>query len=163
MASQKSENEILLKNLMELLDKENSHASLDNALKDIPFDLLSKTPQNLPYNLWQMAEHIRISQKDILEFSQNPDYKSPKWPEEYWPSEDKPSSEEEWENCVKEIKNDRESFMKLLKEAGENVYKNFEHGSGQNLLREALVLADHNSYHTAEIIIIRRLLGNWKK
>ncbi len=163
MTSQKSEHELLLKNLVDLLGKGNAHVLLDDALEGIPFGLLDKTPENLPYNLWQIAEHIRISQYDILEFSRNADYKSPKWPEGYWPSNSKPSSEEEWENCLREIKKGRMSFIELLKEEVENLYKPFEHGNGQNLLREALVLADHNSYHTGEIIVLRRLLNNWKK
>jgi hypothetical protein len=163
MKSQKTETEILLKNLIELLNKGNSHVLLEDALANIPFVLLGKTPENLPYNLWQMAEHIRISQKDILEFSRNPKYKSPQWPEGYWPSNIKPSSEEEWENCLRQIKEDRKSFIAILKEEAENLYKPFDHGEGQTLLREALVLADHNAYHTAEIIVLRRLLGNWGK
>lgn len=163
MASQKSETEILLKNLIDLLSKGNSHALLDDALKDIPFELLHKTPENLPYNLWQMAQHILISQKDILDFSSDPNYKSPQWPEGYWPSNSQPSSKEEWESCLIQIKKDRESFIELLKEKAENLYKPFDYGDGQSLLREALVLADHNAYHTAEIIVLRRLLGNWKK
>jgi len=154
MKSQKSETEILLKNLIELLNKGNSHVLLDDALDNIPFGMLGKTPENLPYNLWQMSEHIRISQKDILEFSRNSKYKSPQWPEGYWPSNTQPSSEEEWENCLRQIKEDRESFIALLKEKAENLYEHFEHGNGQTLLREALVLADHNAYHTGEIIIL---------
>jgi|SRR6185437_5801286 len=163
MKSQKPVTEILLKNLIELLNKGNSHVLLEDALNNIPFGLLSKTPENLPYNLWQMSEHIRISQKDILEFSRNPKYKSPKWPEGYWPTNTKPSTEDEWENCLSQIKEDKESFIALLKEKAEYLYEPFEHGNGQTLLREALVLADHNSYHTAEIIVLRRLLGNWGK
>src|SRR5665213_988015 len=159
MKSQKSETEILLKNLIELLNKGKSHVLLDDALDNIPFGLLDKTPENLPYNLWQMTEHIRISQKDILEFSRNSKYKSPQWPKGYWPSNTKPSSEQEWKNCLRQIKEDRESFIALLKEKAENLYEPFEHGNGQTLLREALVLADHNAYHTAEIIVLRRLLG----
>ncbi|MEO8819893.1 MAG: DinB family protein [Ginsengibacter sp.] len=163
MASQKSENEILLKNLIEFLSKGNSHVLLDDALKDIPFELLNKTPENLPYNLWQMTQHIRISQKDILNFCCDPDYKSPEWPEGYWPANKQPSSKEEWESCVEQIKEDRESFIGLLKEKNESLCEPFDHGNDQSLLREALVLADHNAYHTAEIIVLRRLLGNWKK
>lgn len=163
MPSLKPDTEILLKNLIELLNGGNSHVKLDETLQDIPFGLLDKKPGILPYNLWQMAEHIRISQNDILEFSRDPDYKSPKWPEGYWPLKIKPSSEEEWGNCIRQIKKDRESFIELLKVNAENLSKPFAHGAGQSLLREALVLADHNSYHTGEIIVLRRLLGNWGK
>lgn len=163
MPTQQSETKVLLENLIGLLTKGNSHVTLDAALQEIPFELVAKTPENLPYNLWQLAEHIRISQKDILDFSQGPEYQSRQWPKEYWPEKDKPSSKEEWENCLIQIKKDRESFIELLKANSDNFYKPFDHGDGQTLLREALVLADHNAYHTAEIIVLRRLLGNWGK
>jgi hypothetical protein len=163
MQTQKSQNELLISNLTDLLKKGNAHATLDDALKNIPFELLSKTPAGLPYNIWQLAEHIRISQWDILEFSRNPDYKSPEWPKGYWPSEKIPPSEEAWKKCVHQIKEDRNSFIELIKNAGENLYIRIPNGDGQTLLREALVLADHNSYHTAEIIVLRRLLDDWNR
>ncbi len=163
MQTQKSENDLLISNLTNLLTKANAHATLDDALKNIPFELLSKTPEGLPYNIWQLAEHIRISQWDILEFSRNTDYQSPDWPAGYWPAEKAPSSEDAWKKCVDEIKKDRNSFVELIKNAGENLYTRIPNGDGQTLLREALVLADHNSYHTAEIIVLRRLLNDWKK
>jgi len=160
---QDSNNDILVSNLIDLLNKGNSHVTLDDALKNIPYELLSETPAGLPYNIWQLAEHIRISQSDILEFSRNPNYTSPEWPKGYWPSEKVPSSEDGWKKCVHQIKEDRDSFIDLIKNAGENLYTRIAGGDGQTLLREALVLADHNSYHTAEIIVLRRLLNDWKK
>ena len=163
MKEEKSKNETLVSSLINLLDKENAHVSLEKSLKDIPFELLGKKPSGLPYSIWQLAEHIRIAQLDILEFSRNPEYQSPEWPEGYWSSETKPKSEDEWEKCVQQIKNDRHSFIELLKENAESLYEPFKYGEGQTLLREALVLADHNSYHTGEIILLRRLLNNWGK
>lgn len=161
MNTQNSKNDLLISNLTELLTKGNAHATLDDALKNIPFELLSKTPAGVPYNIWQLAEHIRISQWDILEFSRNPDYKDLEWPKDYWPSEKVPPSEEAWKKCVHQIKEDRHSFIELIKNAGENLYTRIPNGDGQTLLREALVLADHNSYHTGEIIVLRRLLKIW--
>jgi hypothetical protein len=163
MQVQNSEHDILVSNLISLFNKGNSHATLDDALKNIPYQLLSETPAGLPYNIWQLAEHIRISQWDILEFSRNPNYTSPEWPKGYWPSEKAPSSEDAWKKCVHQIKEDRDSFIELIKNAGQNLYTRITGGDGQTLLREALVLADHNSYHTAEIIVLRRLLNDWKK
>lgn len=162
MQKQKSENDQLIDNLIQLLSKGNAHATLDDALTNIPYKLLAETPAGLPYNIWQIAQHIRISQWDILEFSRNPNYSSPEWPKGYWPSEKVPPSEEAWKKCVHEIKEDRNTFIELIKNAGENLYKPISGGDGQTLLREALVLADHNSYHTGEIIVLRRLLGDWK-
>ncbi len=154
------QNDTLIKELVDLLAKGNAHASLDDALKDIPFTLLGEKPGNLPYSIWQLAEHIRIAQWDILEFSRNPKHISPKWPDGYWPSA--PESKVEWEKCIKQIVEDRDEFIELLKNAGNGINTPFEYGDGQSLLKEALVLADHNSYHTGEIIIIRRLLNAWK-
>lgn len=161
MKSEISEQETLIESLTTLLSRESAHVSLENALEDIPFDLLGKRPHGLPYSIWQLAEHIRISQKDILEFSRDPDYQSPEWPEGYWPAESGPSSKEVWEDCKKQITNDLQSFVELLKKNSDHLFEPFTYGDGQTLLREALVLADHISYHTGEIIILRRLLNNW--
>ncbi|MEP6928149.1 MAG: DinB family protein [Ginsengibacter sp.] len=152
----------LISNLTDLIEKGNAHASLDNALKDIPFSLLGERPGNLPYSIWQLAEHIRITQWDLLEFSRNAKHVSPKWPDEYWPKEIAPASEDAWQKCIDEIKADRNSFMELIKNSDDSLDKIFDYGDGQSLLKEALVLADHNSYHIGEIIIIRRLLKAWK-
>ena len=152
----------LIDNLIHLVEKGNAHASLDEALKDIPFSLLGERPHNLPYSIWQLAEHIRIAQWDIIEFSKSAKHVSPKWPDEYWPAETKPLSEAAWNKCIDAIRADRKEFVDLIKNCGDNLYQPFKHGNGQSLLREALVIADHNSYHTGEIIIIRRLLNAWK-
>ena len=157
-----SNHDKLIQNLTNLLEQGNAHVSLDDALKNIPFDLLGQRPENLPYSIWQIAEHIRIAQWDIMEFSRNEHHISPKWPDGYWPSETKPASKADWEKCIAAIKSDRASFIKLLKDAGENIYTPFDYGDGQTLLKESMVLADHNSYHTGEIIILRRLLNDWK-
>ena len=154
---------ILVENLVDLIEKGNAHISLDKALENIPFSLSGERPGNLPYSIWQITEHIRIAQWDILEFSRNAKHVSPKWPEGYWPKASAPKSENAWEKCVQQIQADRTSFTELIKNAGDNLYKPFEYGTGQSLLKEALVLADHNSYHTGEIIIIRRLLNSWNK
>ena len=151
----------LINNLVGLIEKRNAHASLSDALKDIPFSLLGEKPGNLPYSIWQLAEHIRISQWDILEFSRNAKHVSPKWPDGYWPIEGAPESEDAWQECINKIQADRNAFIELIKNAGDALDKVFEYGHGQSLLKEALVLADHNSYHTGEIIVIRRLLNAW--
>ena len=166
MKSQKSISSVhqtLIKNLVDLIEKGNAHVSLDNALERMPFLLLGERPGNLPYSIWQLAEHIRIAQWDLLEFSRNSKHVSPKWPDEYWPKETAPKSEDEWQKCIQQIKDDRKSFIELIKNSGDDLYKPFDYGSGQSLLKEAMVLADHNSYHTGEIIIIRRLLNAWNK
>ena len=154
--------QILIENLVDLLKKGNAHASADDTLKDVDFHLLGKKPHNLPYSIWQLAEHIRLTQWDLLEFSRDKHHQSPEWPEGYWPVETEPISGNQWDECLIQLKADRKTFIDLLKISGEDLYKPFKHGTGQSLLKEALVLADHNSYHTGEILVLRRLLDDWK-
>jgi uncharacterized damage-inducible protein DinB len=152
----------IVKELTSLLKKGNAHSSFDDAIKDISFDDLSKKPNNLPYSIWQLTEHIRITQNDILEFSTNKNYAALNWPDDYWPKEAAPKNEATWRKSVDDIKNDLQQFIELLKDENVDLLTPFAHGDGQNLLREALLIADHTSYHTGEIIVLRRLLGNWK-
>ena len=154
---------ILIAQLSDLLNKGNAHVSLDEALENINFNLLGERPAGLPYSTWQLAEHLRIAQWDILEFSRNENHVSPEWPGGYWVKETSPTSKEEWQKCVQQIKSDRETFIELITKSGEDIYRPFDYGTGQSLLQEALVLADHNSYHIGEIIILRRLLRDWER
>lgn len=152
----------LIKTLSEGLTKGHAHATLEDALKGLPTDLRGVVPKDLPYSIWQLVEHIRITQWDIVEFSTNPDHESPEWPEGYWPKEHAPHSEKAWTESLHKIEADRETFIKALKKPDADLYTPFPHGDGQNLLREAILLIDHTSYHVAEIIVLRRLLGAWK-
>lgn len=150
----------LIEELKKLLNGGSAHVSLKDATSGIPFDMLSKTPHGLPYSIWQLVEHIKIAQWDMLEFCRNPEHISPQWPGEYWPVESAPNDESTWENTLKQIEDDLKSFLALIET--EDLYKPIYHGSGQNILREALQIADHNAYHIAEIVVVRRLLGIWK-
>lgn len=156
----------LRRQLVALLDGGQAHATLDDAVEGFPVKLRGAVPEGLPYSGWQILEHLRITQKDILEFSDNADgsYKELKWPDEYWPKSAEPPSESAWEDSVAEIKADRKAFDKLVHDANdEELIAKFAWGDGQNLLREALLIADHNAYHVGELIVVRRLLGAWKK
>jgi uncharacterized damage-inducible protein DinB len=148
--------------LKALLDGGQAHAKLDDAVNDMPFEKQGIVPDGLPYSAWQLLEHIRLAQKDILEFSDNADgsYQQMKWPESYWPKDAAPPDEKAWDKSVAELKKDRAAFEKLLKDR--DLTEAFPWGDGQNLLREALLIADHESYHTGELIVTRRLLGEWK-
>ena len=160
--SVQKENSIIVKQLAELLEKGNAHVTLEGAVKDLPAELRSVKADKMPYTIWQLLEHIRITQWDILEFSSNPDHQSPVWPDEYWPKEGAPASEDAWKNSLHQIKNDRKDFIALLQRESDKLLMPFPYGDGQNLLREALLIADHTSYHTGEIVVLRRLLGAWK-
>ena len=161
MKNEESQTTTLIEELIFLLKKGNAHISFNDAVKNIPFEDLGKKPGNLPYSIWQITEHIRITQKDILDFSANINYKELKWPDDYWPQNSLPEIQADWENSIKTINENLDEFIELLKKS-ENIYALLGHGTGQTLLREAMLIADHNSYHTGEIIVLRRLLGNWK-
>ncbi len=154
-----SEHDILIQELVKLLRGGGAHATLSDALKGLPKKLRGVKPDNMPYSIWQLLEHIRIAQWDMVQFSKDGNHKSPNWPDDYWVKETEPSDEGAWEASIKQINNDLEDFMGLLEK--ENIYQKIPHGEGQTILREALQIADHNSYHVAEIIALRRMLGAW--
>jgi DinB superfamily len=150
----------LIAELTKLLQGGGAHVSLKDALKGLPTAMRGVVTSELPYSIWQIVEHIRIAQWDMLEFSKDGAHESPKWPDEYWPKEAAPPSDAAWRKSIKQIESDLEEFISLMKKA--DLYSKIPHGSGQTVLREALQIADHNAYHTAEIVVIRRLLGAWK-
>jgi hypothetical protein len=151
--------------LKKLLDGGQAHATFASAVKDLPAKLRGVVPAGLPYSAWQIVEHIRIAQRDILDFSRNSDgsYKPRKWPDSYWPENPEPPSEEAWDEAIRQIGEDREAFETLLNCASDHtLVAPFAWGEGHTLLREALLIADHDGYHTGELIVLRRLLGAWK-
>jgi hypothetical protein len=155
----------LRKQLKALLDGGQAHATFEKAVKGLPAKLRGEVPEGLPYSAWQLLEHIRLAQRDILEFSRNEDgsYKPTKWPEGYWPKKAAPPNAEAWEASVKKVREDRATFEKLIEAADDaDLIEPFAWGDGQNLLREALLIADHEAYHVGEMILLRRLLGAWK-
>jgi len=149
-----------------LLEGGHAHATFDDAVKDFPVELRGKVPKGLPYSAWQIVEHLRLTQRDMLDFSDNTNgtYKDKKWPDEYWPKEAAPPNEKAWKKTIDTIHADRKAFLKLVNEADKaTLIQPFAWGNGQNLLKEALQIADHNAYHVGELIVVRRLLGAWKK
>jgi uncharacterized damage-inducible protein DinB len=161
MAESRLEQELKTQ-LKALLDGGQAHAKLDDAVSGLSYDLQGTVPAGLPYSPWQLLEHLRLAQRDILEFSDNADgtYKPKKWPEAYWPKDAAPPDESAWDKSVATMRDDRAAFEKLLNER--DLIEPFPWGEGQNLLREALLIADHESYHTGELVVARRLLGAWK-
>lgn len=154
-----NEHKILTDEVVHLLQGGNAHAHIDKALAGLPKNLRGARPDKLPYSIWQLVEHIRIAQWDMLEFSKDGSHESPKWPDDYWPKETEPGSDEAWEKSVEQINKDLDEFVGLVKTG--DLYSKIPHGDGQTLLREALQAADHMAYHVAEIIVIRRLIGAW--
>jgi hypothetical protein len=154
------EHKIIINEVVKLLRGGSAHIGLKDALANLPADARGETPDKLPYSIWQLVEHIRIAQWDMLQFCLDAGHKSPKWPDEYWPKDSTPENDSAWEGSIKQIGNDLEKFIELVKT--EDIYKKLPHGSGQTILREALQAADHTAYHISEIVVIRRLLGNYK-
>jgi hypothetical protein len=155
----------LRKQLFALLREGQAHATFDEAIKDFPAKHRATVPPNLPYSAWQLLEHLRITQRDILNFSAPPTggYHPLQWPEEYWPKSPEPPSAHAWEASIAAIRKDLEHFEALITKPESDLFKPFRWGDGQNLLREALLIADHTAYHLGELIVLRRLLGIWHK
>jgi hypothetical protein len=146
--------------LAELLTTSGAHADFDKALKGFPFQDAGKVPKGSPYSAWQLLEHMRIAQADILEFVSTPDYKEKKWPEEYWPKSPSPASEGTWSKSVKAFNNDRKKLKALLQRS--DPFKPIKFANNKTLLKELLLVVDHNAYHLGEFVLLRRLLNNWK-
>ena len=144
-----------------LLDGGHAHATFEDAVKDLLPTLRGKRPDGLPYSAWELVEHIRISQYDILEFSRNASYVSPEWPKGYWPAAPVPAKAEDWDRSVAAVIADCAAMKKLVADPGTDLHARIPHGTGQTILREALLIADHNSYHTGQLVTVRRLLGAW--
>ena len=156
-----NQNKKLVAELSKLLLGGSAHADLKEALAGLPAELRGVKADNLPYSIWQLVEHIRIAQWDMLNFCIDPNHKSPKWPDEYWPKETTPADDDAWKDSIKQINSDRDEFISLVEKS--DLYEPIPGGNGQTILQEALQMADHTAYHIAEIIILRRLLGAWKK
>lgn len=144
-----------------LLDWDEAHAGFDKALSGIPPELRGVQPEGLPYSLWQLLEHLRLAQRDILDFCRDPDYTQPEWPEDYWPPTPAPRSADEWERSVEAFRGDRDALRRLASDPDLDLTAEIPHGEGQSYLRELLLVADHNAYHLGELVVVRRLLGIW--
>lgn len=153
----------LVKQLVALLDGGQAHATFAQAVESFPAELRGVVPSGLPYSGWQLLEHMRIALDDIVQFSMNYDgtYKSPKWPEGYWPKEAAPAKAAAWSSSVRRVEADLKKFKKLVQAKDADLFAAFPWGDGQNLLRQALLIADHTAYHVGEMIVLRRLLSAW--
>jgi hypothetical protein len=153
------QHKILIDELTKLLLGGSAHLSLSDALAGLQPRLRDLKPDHTPYSIWQLLEHIRIAQWDMLQFCKDAEHKSPKWPDEYWPKESAPEDDSAWEASITQINSDLDEFIALMEHS--DIYQKIPHGSGQSILREALQIADHNAYHIGEIIAVRRFLGDW--
>ena len=151
----------LREQLARLLDWEDAHTGFASAVAGLPEPLRGKQPAGLPYSPWQLLEHLRITQRDILEFCEDPNYRERSWPKDYWPASAAPPSGKSWEESVRAFENDRAALQRLSRNPSVNLESAIPHGQGQTYLRELLLAADHAAYHTGQLIVVRRLLGAW--
>ena len=147
--------------LAAVLTWQDAHATFDRAIEGIPVEARGKRPAGLPYSAWQLLEHMRVAQRDILEFCRNPDYEELNWPDDYWPHSHEPPDERAWEESIRQFHEDLAAVQQLTRETPDLMAK-IPHGNGQTYLREVLLVADHNAYHVGELVLLRRLLGSWR-
>ena len=151
------------KHTLYLLRGGGAHVHFDEVIAGFPVHLRNKEVYDLPYTAWQLLEHMRIAQWDILEFSRNLEHVSPNFPEGYWPADDGDPDEKAWNNSVQVFRAELRAMQELVDDPDVDILAPISHGSGQTILREALLMADHNAYHLGQMIVLRRLLGCWSQ
>ena len=154
--------EALRKHLLGLLKGDGAHAGFDRAVNDLPVELRGKRPRDAEHSPWEVLEHMRIAQWDILEFTRNPRHVSPEFPGGYWPSVQTPPDAKAWDKSADTFRRDLESMAELVANDSTDLFASILHAEGKTILREALLLADHNAYHLGELVLLRRLLGAWQ-
>jgi hypothetical protein len=154
---------VLRQQLLFLLSKGDAHLDFDKAIAGLPPELRGRKPPNVPHSPWMLLEHLRIAQWDILEFSRNPRHVSPPFPEGYWPAGDAPPNASAWDRSVDAFRAGLRAMQDLVADPATDLFTPLAHGQGQTILREALLLADHNAYHLGQLVVIRRLLGAWNE
>ena len=149
--------------LKRLLSWGDAHADLDAAVADLPPNGRGVTPPGLPYSPWQLLEHIRLTQADILAFCERPDYHEPHWPDEYWPRAAAPPDAKAWDASIAAFHRDRAALERMIADPACDLFAKVPAGTGQTFLREFLLVADHTAYHVGQLVAVRRLLGQWAK
>jgi hypothetical protein len=152
----------LRQHLLELLNGGHAHAEFDTAVRNLPAALRGKRPKGAEHSPWEILEHLRIAQGDILEFSRDPGHQSPAWPSGYWPATPEPPDDKAWDKSVRAFRRDLKAMSDLVQNPATDLFARIPHGNGQTILREALLIADHNAYHLGELVLLRRLLGAWR-
>jgi DinB superfamily len=162
MAKPVTSDKALREHLLYLLRGGGAHVNFEAAVQGLAAKLRGAKPAGLPYSPWQLLEHMRLAQWDIVDFSTNPKYKERAWPDAYWPKADAPPSPGAWEKSVRSFEADLKAMQKLVADPKTDLFATIPHGQGQTILREALLVADHNAYHLGQLVAVRRALGAWK-
>lgn len=153
----------LREHVVDLLRVGHAHIGFKDAVADWPPELRGAKPAGQPFTPWRLLEHIRISQWDIVEFTKSARHVSPEWPAGYWPEVDAPPTEAAWDASVAQVERDRRAMERIVADPQTDLFARIPHGTGQTVLREALVLADHNAYHVGQLLLLRRLLGAYRE
>jgi DinB superfamily len=153
-----NQDQSLREHLLYLLGGGGAHVDFESVVKDFPVEKANQKVEHLPYTAWAVLEHMRIAQWDILEFSRNAEYVSPKWPEGYWPSEGVAPDAAAWTESVERFRADLKEMEALVADPQTDLFAPIPHGSGQTVLREALLVADHNAYHLGVLVTMKRIL-----
>ncbi len=156
-----SDDQAIRNHVLKLLKGRQGHVDFETVLANLPHESQGKKPAGAPHTPWQLLEHMRIAQWDILEFSRDPKHLSPKFPEGYWPDNESPPDDDAWQKSVTSLGADLQAMADLVADPSTDLYARIPHGSGQTILREALLVADHNAYHLGQLVLLRRLLGVW--
>ena len=151
----------LREHVLYLLRGGGAHLNFEQAIADLPEDLRGSKAAGSPHTPWRLLEHMRICQWDILEFSRNPDHVSPEFPDGYWPSSDAPASSDAWDQSVARFRSNLQEMIDLVADPATDLFTPIPGGDGQTILREALLVADHNAYHLGQLVFLRRCLGAW--
>ena len=138
-----------------------THKSIFESAKDFPENLINEKPANVPYTFWQLLEHIRIAQFDMVDFIRNPQYKELEWPKDYWPSSEIKANKMMWEESLSQIKRDLYALENIIKNPSNDLFTPIPHGTGQTIFKEVLQIIDHNAHHIGEFILMRRTLNAW--
>jgi hypothetical protein len=155
--------EAALRNLLaRALAWEDARVGFEKAVADIPAALRGKQAAGVPYSPWQLLEHLRITQHDILDFCSNRDYEEIAWPDAYWPRDPSPPSPAAWDDSIRRFREDREALQALAADPKVKLDARIPHGTGQTYLRELILVVDHSAYHIGQLVLVRRLLGDWK-
>jgi len=162
MEKQMKHDDTLRKHLLELLGGGHAHLDFAKATAKLPVKLRGARPAGLPHTPWRLVEHMRIAQWDILRFSIDPHHVSPEFPDGYWPQGDAPPDSKAWDRSIAAFQMDLKAIKDLVADPNTDLFTPLPHGQGQTILREALLVADHNAYHLGQLVTVRRLLGAWR-
>jgi hypothetical protein len=158
----KDHEQSLRQHLLDLLGGGRAHAKFEDVVKDLPAKLRGAKPAKFPHSAWMLLEHMRLGQWDILEFSRNSKHVSPDWPSGYWPETEAPPNAAAWNKSIQRFRRDLKALEKLVANPKTDLFERIPWGDGQTILREALLVADHNAYHLAQLVDVQRMIGAWK-